>query len=624
MSDQTASPEHAPTSLTLRPVLAVVAFVALIHGAWWLLGDQIVAQGGLADGDSYSRLLRVERLVETGGWFDSSMPRINAPFGIELHWTRPFDVLLIALALPLAPFMSLAAALYWAGVVVSPLLHVGLAVALAWAMIPLLGFAGAAIAGAMTAVQSGILGFAIVGHADHHMLFVLIAAVQLGFMVRALLATDGGGRPAFWAGAVLALGLWVGPEMLLFLALCLSAGGLAWVAGENGAGRMNLNLALGLTAGLVGALLIERGPWGFFDVEYDRVSIIQLTAAVLLLTFWWGVAAAGRRGQAGTAWRLLAGAMGAVAIAAVVIVLFPRVLEGQSSFTAPMLLVIFEQVSEYSPMGGAPHFLFYAGSVVFAGPWVLWRLGKELPGRGRWAWFLIATAVFVYLAFAVNWIRWSLYVGLFLAVVLADLLVHVDEAVNRRFAFPARLAVKAAAVLALVVGPLIASGGALYAARTADEAADGGVPSCPVGELARTLNRPPWSDGSRIIVASANFGAEILYRTRHRVVSTVHHRNYPGFLDGHAILARDDEALVRGLIRKRRVDLIVLCPGSGDDGYFLKGAGEGAFYHRLVEGDVPDWMGEVTLPEELGGFRMFQIFPHLVSLGLPGGLPGRR
>ena len=150
-----AGPKWFATALSVTVVLASVAFV---HAVWWLVGDNVVVLGTLDDIDGYARLVRVLRLVETGGWFDSTMPRANWPYGGSLHWTRPLDVILIALALPVAAFTGFATALYWAGVMVSPLLHGLLALAVMWAARPLLAPPGAVIAGALTAIQFGILG----------------------------------------------------------------------------------------------------------------------------------------------------------------------------------------------------------------------------------------------------------------------------------------------------------------------------------------------------------------------------------------------------------------------------------------------------------------------------------
>ncbi len=64
-----------PAKDTAWPLAAVVGFVAMVHVIWWLLGDTVVAYGNLVDSDGYARLVRVERLLETGAWFDSSLPR---------------------------------------------------------------------------------------------------------------------------------------------------------------------------------------------------------------------------------------------------------------------------------------------------------------------------------------------------------------------------------------------------------------------------------------------------------------------------------------------------------------------------------------------------------------------
>lgn len=587
--------EDAPN--TVWALIWVAAFVALAHVAWGLADDAIIPGRAFADGDSYSRQLRVLRLLETGDWFDTSLPRTNAPFGASVHWTRPFDALLIGLGLPLIPILGVTGALYWAGVFISPLLHLGAALTLFWAVHPLIGRAGACIAGAMTAAQFGILGLATVGHSDHHMLFALVVMGGLGLFIRCLVRRSRG--PSLAAGAALAAGLWVGPEALIFSGLCLFVAGLVWLSGEEGGGEMNVWIAAGLAGALGLVLLAERGIGGYFDVEYDRVSVVHLSGALLVAAFWAAVRVPSR--SWGGPARLAAAAAGAAAAGAVMLLLFPEVLVNPLTDVDPALLAIYNRIAEYAPIGDVPHFLIYVGGAVFAAPWVFRRLKGEWRGGGRWAWLLLAAAFAVYLYLALNWVRWSLYAGLFLSVALADLMVRVDKGVSRRIKPPWRLPVKALAIVILAVGPLAAGAAALLG-----EGIKAAERPCPVGDMARYLNGPEWRGRSRIIVASANFGPELLYRTPHRVVATVNHRNGAGMLDGYRILGGDDEAAVLRLIRGRDIGLILLCPGSDDDGYFPKG--DGALYRRLEAGEPPGWLGEVVLPAALGRhFRLFRV-----------------
>ena len=584
------------------PLVAVTLFVTLIHGGWWVMGDTVVVGGNLADGDSYARLLRVTRLFETGEWFDSSLPRANAPYGGSLHWTRPVDVLLLALALPLAPFLGFSKALFWSGVMVSPLLHVVSALALVWAVTPVLGRTAATVAGALTVAQLGILGYATVGHADHHVAFALITIVSLGFAVRLLTTPDFRRSHALAAGATLAAGIWVGPEMLGVLALTLAAGGLMWLAGEPGAVARNLGLVQGLTLGLALAVMAEHGPWAYFAVEYDRVSIVTLILSLLLLAFWSGVRLASRKGI--REWRLsgrLAGAIvGMAAIGAVMGLLYPKSLTGPLGEMDPAFLSLFDDIAEFGSIGGLSRFLLYLGGAFFAVPWVAWRTRSQWRGPNRWAWVLIAGALFVSVSIASIWLRASLYAGIFLAVALADLIDHVVGAIAKRVSGPGRSFCVVSAVLFLVVGPMTAGAGALYANRSGE-----GGKACPVQAMTRHLNQPPWVERSLTILGSANFGPEILYRTDHKVLGTLHHRNSSGILDSVRILGGTDDVEVRRLVRERRVDLILLCPGSGSDGYLL---GRGGLYRRLENGEPPGWLREVVMPPVLReSFRLFEV-----------------
>ena len=99
-----------------------------------------------------------------------------------------------------------------------------------------------------------------------------------------------------------------------------------------------------------------------------------------------------------------------------------------------------------------------------------------------------------------------------------------------------------------------------------------------------------------------------MYRTRHRVVATVHHRNIDGILDGYRILNGVDDAASRALVQSRAVELILLCPGTANDAYFLIGKPVDALYQRLTDGSPPPWLRPVALPDALGEkFRLFEV-----------------
>jgi hypothetical protein len=268
-------------------------------------------------------------------------------------------------------------------------------------------------------------------------------------------------------------------------------------------------------------------------------------------------------------------------------------------------------------MSDASHFLVYAGAALIALPWAAWRAKGEWPGPdnrgGAWAWLLIALALAVYTVFAVNWIRWSLYVGLVSAVAVAGLMVWADQAITRRFASPTRTLVITAVYLVLAVGPfLIGMAGIMGNAgagggQAAGAGTTGDPRACPVQAMAGFLNQPPWGDGPRTILASANDGAEILYRTRHRVIGTLHHPNAQAILDSVRIFGGpvdgDGGAETLALIQKREIDLVLVCLGTRGGAY-----GNNGLFQRLKAGGPPSWLAEVALPQALGrAFRLYKV-----------------
>ena len=123
------TPAAAPAGrdAALAWAVATAALVMLIIQAGLVLkGNAPVLNGVLIDPDSYMRLARVEHLWATGAWFDPVFPRIGPPEGLALHWTRPFDVLLLAGALIASPLLGFKAGLYWWGAFLGPVLQVRL------------------------------------------------------------------------------------------------------------------------------------------------------------------------------------------------------------------------------------------------------------------------------------------------------------------------------------------------------------------------------------------------------------------------------------------------------------------------------------------------------------------
>ena len=103
------------------PVVAVNKETSCLGGAGNVsrnlqsLGASVLLAGQVGDDDA-------------GRWIKS-----NAPFGEPLHWSRPFDVLLLAGAIPLSVFVDFETALFAWGVVLSPVLLIFALIELNWA-----------------------------------------------------------------------------------------------------------------------------------------------------------------------------------------------------------------------------------------------------------------------------------------------------------------------------------------------------------------------------------------------------------------------------------------------------------------------------------------------------------
>lgn len=579
-------------ALPVGGVVAALLLIVVVQAVWFL--GQSPLQ--FADGDSYLRLIRVENLLDRGNWHDVTIARANAPFGFNLHWSRPFDLVLLALALPFVPVLGWHEAILFAGIWISPVLHVATAIVMLWALPPILGRAGACVAAGLTATQVAFLSFAVVERADHHMVFPLVIVMAVGFLARAF--ESGDKAQAARAGAAIAVGIWIGPEFMVAMAVAIAICGIRWLVDVPGAISVNRGLSIGLAVSLVIALLIERGGQ-VLAIEYDRLSLFHVTCAAMVLMFWAVIeGAAGRKAYLQVPWRLLSAFFGAALMALVIVVVFPGALGYPFAEVDPAFMRIQSAISDYAGATSPRSVLLYVGPALLALPWAVYRaIGYEQ----RWSWVLLLAMLAVFVGFTLGWVRWSLYAGTFSVIVLADMLIAADRWLNERFQSPQRILAKLPVIIVLIFGPA-----AVALAIPSGKAGEGPV-ACPVEALAHWLDEAYEDGPPRNVLAAANFGPEILYKSRHQVVATLSHRNTDGILDGYRLMISSDLEAVRAMIELRDIDLIAICPDSGAESYIRRDLSDGAFQTVLLSGSVPEGFREVTVTgESVKPFRVFE------------------
>lgn len=595
MSTDRFAPEARGLRLGIFLWLAVIALFALTHVAIEVASGAAVLTGELRGTDSYMRLLRVTHLFETGDWFDNTIPHSNAPYGEILHWTRPADLVYLAGAIVLQPFFGFERALLLWGICVSPLLHVVMVMVLAWAVAPVFDQERRFLLILALVAQIAIWPQGLLGRTDHHMLIMLVFAAAFGGAWRIVLGATSR-RVAFAAGAAAGFGLWLSVEFLMAMAVLFAALSICWIRGGGEQASRNFWHAVGLSAVVALAILVDRPPGDWLAEEYDRISIVHLLVGLVAAAFWAVAAGLSRAGAAAdsTSRRLLVCGLGAVLAGAVVFLVFPKFFAGPEVDYDPGLRGIFlDVVKETQPLipnslVNAGWLLIYLGSALFVVPYTLLRLWQS-RGETEWGfWLLIALGLLAYLPLAVAMRRFTGFPAMLMAIVIADLLAWLLVRV-REEDLVRRLLVLALAVPAIVFAPL-AGGLALFSAGQAA----GGERSCEIVPLVRELNRADGLGAAPLtVLAWINFGPRLMYDTPHRVVTTPYPRNADGQLDAFHIYKSTDLEAARDLIAERGIDLIVTCVNRPMYGGLS--APEDTLDSRLRRGDLPDWIEPVAI-----------------------------
>ena len=591
------------------PVIAITAAWAGLHAFLIFIGDSL--DGDLLSTDPYMRLVRVTELVDGGGWFNSVIDRSNAPFGDDLHWTRPFDVLLLLIAAPLTPFIGFEDALFTAGVTVSPLLHLVMIFAASWAAAPLIGSRAARLTAVFVLLQPTVVLQALPGQADHHALQLLVLVIEAGLLFRLLRPQ----RPfdprrlAIAAGAVGGFGIWVSAETTILVGLVSVALGVLWLRDAIPA-RMLRHYALGLAAVVTVAILVERAPTAWLSVEYDKVSLAQLAIAAAVLAvasaFEWIET---HRPQPRARLVLALAWVGIVGVA--LLLAFPGLIVGPTfgidSRLGPIWL---DHITELQPLfptdrTSFARFLFRVGPAVIALPYVVvvaWRARRDPTWS---AWTTVAILFVGYFGLALWHIRFAPSAGVLLAIVSAEIVFRMHDWTELLPMARLRRAAWVVSAPLFIVGFQLA--GIILIASTIDQQNEGiTADQCDLHAAAAAINSQP-DAADAVVFAHIDYGPELLYRTDAAVVAGPYHRNGSGILNAYDFFSGTDLDQSRRLAEARETRFVLVCDTGSEAGFFGASRAGESLYERLVDDDPPPWLSLAARGTEEQRFRLYEF-----------------
>jgi hypothetical protein len=606
---QAVRADNPEARLPARFVVPVLASLALVmHLRTGLSETGFLTTGLLADTDSWARTQRILELWQGAGWFTEIAPRLNAPLGLSLHWTRPLDILILLPAMALHALAGLPArdAVLLAGAAICPLLHLACALAAAHAARPVWPRIGPIMAGLLLLANPVAFGYSAFGRSDHHTLILLTGVLALGAALRAAF-DPADRRAAWWTGAFAGLGVWVSPEALLFAAPILASFGLFWVIEGRpgwpmtGMARQGLRAAGGFALTTAMAVVVEHPPAQWLAGDYDKVSAQHVALGLLAA----GVFAVTARLAGGPLRRAIAGTTLAGLALGLLLLLWPQALRGSlAGADAAALAEFLPRVQEMQPLD-LRSLAGWQTVILVLGPVILAPLALVFAWRGWRRQGQLAAAPILGLTFLACLIATLLHrrfgsdlaaPGCLLAAGLPVL------ALRARLSVPARTAVALAALLGTLGMASIAFWAAPSGIDEQETAANAASNACASPSLVDALNRdrPGQAEGAPdpiLFSNNINIGPELAWRTPYRLVGSPYHRGGAAFVDTLVFFSATEDAAALAVAERRRVALVLLCP----TGAFAPDS----FAARLQAGELPGWLVPVPVPGLPSGVLLF-------------------
>ena len=578
-----------------------------------LFNTQGHAPSELKDPDCYMRLNRVVQLHESGKWYDAIYARSNAPFGENLHWTRPLDSLLFAgawLASPLAGFKN---GLFWWGILISPFLLIASFMALLWAFRPILGVHTSHLIGLLFIFQLGVMGGYSIARPDHHSLLGFTFIITTGLTLRLIMGSFNR-TICYLAGMMSAFSLWIHVESMIPIFLSFLLLGFFWIFEDDDFTYKNMHYSVALFIFISVALVLERPWYDLTRIEYDKISLVHWFIFGLISLFWVAVFSFRHHlvfPQQGRTGRFAIASLAAVIVALCVCLLFPDFYRGGYANINPRIVPIWlDKVSEVQPPQSRDFLMpliQLLGSALIGIAYIVFVLWKE-PDKNVKGWVFILSGILLFATAGMFQRRLLLYGNIITIVPLAALMGRALRWEINHVRHVFRAFILSFTIMAFCLG-LLDLGYLCQNFMKKGSVLKGEDKSVPLSQLCGELNkldtnqaRPPR------ILACIDYGPEILYRTRYEVVGTPYHRNSQGILDTFKIMTAESDEEAYELIHRRKIDMILISNKSAEIKFNSLQHKQSTFDQCLRTENFANWLRAVELPYPISStYRLFQV-----------------
>lgn len=587
------------------PYLLLVIFVFLvILVITYYKGILVNQQAELVDTDCYMRFVRVEQLAETGNWYDSVIHRSNYPYGDQLHWTRPLDVILLAGAYVLTPFQGFHEGLLAWGIILSPLLGICCLLALFWATSSVMNRNAQRLLWLLFIAQPLLIQIFSFGRPDHHSLLMLLFILLLGYLFRIGKQPDNN-KYILLCGFIAAFSMWVSVETIFAIIMVYTTLGVLWVIRGEAYARQLLLFSLSIFIFSTVFLFIERSLSALLKVEYDKISIAHLFVFMLAVLATYLLTLIKNSTLFA---KLLKSTFILFASGLTIWLVFPAFYQGpMAGINKAIIPIWLSKVQEVQPLWSIDPYemTIVIGSIILFLFYFIYLVAKQKFTSKFYLLVPILSGFAIFLPLGIYQVRMDYYLLVIIIILLAVFLDDIVSIIsNSKLKDVAKPILRVFVLLLFILG-LPAIG--LLVSSTNDTKTKAIQPDLKT--LSVFLNEYRQTDPTApTILTYLDFGPELLYRTDYNLISTPYHRNDQGILYNYQVMGAESFDQAREMLAERSVNLIILCPESSEKNFYKKTTDQSAFYEHLVADETPTFLKEIELPPELDkSFKVFRV-----------------